>query len=267
MNSIPVKWLAVTAGVGSRDFEEAALRVRDSLEGTGIVDQVIAVTTADLPSVCPKTSNLYKNLMNTDTRGFGFMSWKAEIVNSAFQGMWGQFDGVVWIDAGCEVTINPASRIKFNKFKNFAIKHGVAAFTLDTLEIEYTKRDVFEIFPEIHPKEAGKQIQTTWFFLHGDLGRTIAQQWLDTVLIGTHLLDLNPSANSEFKEFIENRYDQSTFSLVCKQNQVRIMDYRPTTGSGTVFSRLRGVLNPIWTARNRQGKSTKNRFIQILEGF
>jgi hypothetical protein len=265
MKSKPGKWLAVTAGVGNKDFEEAAIRVRDSLATSGIVDKVVAVTTRDLLSVCPKTSSLYKRVMNADTRGYGFMSWKAEIVNAAFQGMWGQFDGVVWIDAGCEVTINPASRIRFNKFKNFAIKHGVAAFTLDTLEIEYTKRDLFEIFPEISPTNAGKQIQTTWFFLHGDLGRKIAQQWLETVMIGTHLLDLNPSANSEFKEFVENRYDQSTFSLVCKKNQIRIMHYRPTAGSGSLLSILRGVFNPIWTSRNRQGKSTKNRFIQLLE--
>jgi hypothetical protein len=259
------KWLAVTAGVGSMDFEEAAIRVREALAQSGIVDEVVAITTTDLNSVCPGTSKLYQALMNVDTRGYGFMCWKAEIVHTAMQGFWGDFEGVIWVDAGCEVSINSISKRKFNKFRNFAIENGVAAFTLDTLEIEYTKRDIFEIFPAIDPKEAGKQIQTTWFFLHGDTGRKIAQEWLGTVLLGTHMLDLNPSSKPEFENFIENRYDQSTFSMVCKNNQIPIMSYRPTAGYGSIFSFIRGFLHPIWTARNRQGKSRKSRLIKFFE--
>jgi hypothetical protein len=259
------KWLAVTAGVGSTDFEEAAIRVRGSLAQSGIVDEVVAVTTTDLNSVCPKTSKLYQPLMNVNTRGYGFMCWKAEIVNAAMQGFWGDYDGVIWVDAGCEVSINSISRRKFNKFRNFAIEHGVAAFTLDTLEIEYTKRDVFEIFPFIDPEEAGKQIQTTWFFLHGETGRKVAQEWLNTVLLGTHMLDQNPSSKPEFEKFIENRNDQSTFSMVCKDNHVPIMPYRPTAGYGSIFSSIRSYIEPIWTSRNRRGESLKNSFHRALE--
>ena len=210
------KWLAVTAGVGSKDFEDASYRVKYALSKAGVVDKVVAVTTQDLPSICPQTTLLYRDLMNTRTRGFGYMCWKAEIVNAAMKGKWGDFDGVVWIDAGCEVSINYLSKKRFTYFKKFAVNHGVACFTLDTLEVEYTKRDLFDLFPNINPDLAGKQIQTTWFLLHGDMGRKIAQQWFDTVMTGTNLLDLNPSSNPEFPGFIENRYDQSAFSLVCK---------------------------------------------------
>jgi len=259
------KWLAITAGVGAQNFEEAAYRVRDSLASSGVVDKVVCVTTKDLLLVCPKTSVLYRDLMNTRTRGYGYMCWKAEVVNSAMQGEWGDYEGIVWIDAGCEVTINHLSKIKFNSFKKQAISHGVACFCLDTLEIEYTKRDLFEKFPEVSPSLAGKQIQTTWFFLHGDTGRQIAKDWFDTVMSGTNLLDLNPSSNPEYEGFVENRYDQSAFSLVCKKYGISVMSYKPTAGYGSFPSFLRGFVNPIWTSRNRTGLSIKRNIHNFLE--
>ena len=258
-------WIAVTAGVGSSEFEEAAFRVKKDLEKSGVVDKVIAVTTKDLPIVCPNTSALYRDLMNPETRGYGFFCWKAEIVNAALSGYWGNFDGVIWIDAGCEVTINALSKQKFRHFEKYAQIHGISCFTLDTLEIEYSKRDLFEYFAEIDPKLAGEQIQATWFFLHGKTGRKISCEWLAAVLAGTNLLDLSPSKLPEFDEFIENRYDQSTFSLVCKRNSVKPMSYIPTSGYGTFLSSVNGFFHPIWTSRNRKGSSVKCKLHELVE--
>jgi len=188
------KWIAVTAGVGSQQFEGAAKRVQSTLQGSRMVDKVVAVLTDDLREICPLTSKIYADLINTQTRGYGFMCWKAEIVNAAFMGRWGNFDGVIWIDAGCEVTLNPLSKLNFRKFQKHSKDHGVASFTLETKEIEYTKRDIFDLFPEINPEAAGDQIQSTWMFLHGDKGRLISKQWLELVCKGTNLLDLGPSS-------------------------------------------------------------------------
>ena len=259
------KWIAVTAGVGSVEFERAAKRVKADLEKSGVVDKVVAVFTDDLLTVCPQTSTVYAELINNDNRGFGYMCWKAEIVNRAFEGFWGDFDGVIWVDAGCEVSINPVSRIRLWNFQKFAKRNGVACFTLDTLEIEYSKRDLFEFFPEIEPTKAGKQIQTTWFLLHGKLGLEISKQWLETVLAGTNLLDLKPSRLLEFPGFIENRYDQSTFSLVCKKNNIRVMNYVPTAGRNSIAAVINGFFHPIWTSRNRFGTTIKKKIHRIFE--
>lgn len=259
------RWIAVTAGVGTLEFEGAALRVKKDLGSAGVVDKVVAVLTKDLPNVCPRTSKIYSDHMNPETRGFGFMSWKAEIVNAAFNGYWGEFEGVIWIDGGCEVNINPISKLRFRFFQNFAQRHGVTCFSLATQEIEYTKRDIFDLFPKIDPLTAGPQIQTTWMMLHGTQGKRLANEWFDTVCKGTHLLDLQPSKNVEFDQFVENRYDQSTFSMVCKNNNVPVMRYRPTAGRGSLVASARSVFHPLWTARNRTSKSIKKRFHQIFE--
>lgn len=259
------RWLAITAGVGAPAFEDAAHRVVNSLLPSGIVDRVVKVVTKDLPDVCPEVSRLYVDLMNVETRGYGYMCWKAEVVHKAMDGYWGDFDGVIWIDAGCEVTINPLSKVKFRKFQEFAREHGVACFTLDTLEVQYTKRDLFEKYPEIEPIQAGKQIQTTWFLLHGKTGKKIAREWFETIMSGTNLLELTPSGNPEYPGFIENRYDQSAFSLVCKSNKIPVMRYKPTNGHTSFILRLRGLSNPIWTARNRFGPTVKRSIHLLLE--
>lgn len=265
MKNSSSRWLAVTAGVGSSHFEDAAFRVRDTLKASGIVDEVVAVTTKDLPSICPKTTKLYREIMNAETRGFGYMCWKAEIVNAAIEGVWGDYQGIIWIDAGCEIALNPISMIRFRAFKKYAMGKGVACFSLDTLEVEYTKRDIFELFPAIDPFNSGHQIQTTWFFLYGEIGKKISREWLSTVLVGANILNLEPSSLPEYASFIENRYDQSTFSMVCKNNQITPMNYVPTTGHGTTRSIINGFFHPIWTSRNRVGKSVKTKLHKLFE--
>jgi len=259
------RWIAVTAGVGSANFEGAALRVKESLDKSKVFDKVVAVLTQDLKELCPITTGIYSDYLRTDVHGYGFMCWKAEIVKAALDGKWGSFDGVIWIDAGCEVSINPASTVRLKYFKRFARKHGVASFTLKTNEIQYTKRDLFALFPSIDPKSAGAQIQTTWILFYGKLGRTIANEWLDLVAKGANLLDFSPSVLPEFPEFIQNRNDQSAFSLVCKKNQVKIMRYIPTAGTGSLTANFRGLFHPFWTTRNRTSKSVKKQFHHYFE--
>ena len=259
------KWIAITAGLGSADFEGAAIRVKESLEKSGTVDKVVAVLTADLKEICPTTAKIYSPYLNQNVHGFGFWCWKAEIVIEALSGRWGDFDGVIWIDAGCEVSINPISLLRFNSYKHCARRNGLACFSLNTAEIEFTKRDLFELFPSIDPKNAGEQIQATWMFFHRKRGHKIAQEWFDLVCSGVNFLDFSPSALPEYPEFIQNRNDQSAFSMVCKANKVKVMKHKPTAGTGSYISVLRGFVNPIWTSRNRKSDSIKSRFHYSFE--
>jgi hypothetical protein len=261
------KWIAITAGLGTSDFERAAVRVGKDLSSAAVVDQVVVITTEEIFETCPITTKIYSDLIKSQSRGFGFMSWKSELVNDAFAGKWGKYDGVIWIDAGCEVSMNSISKIFFHKYQDYAASNGVAAFTLRTPEIQYTKQDLFDEFPELDPLDCGDQIQSTWIFFHGEIGRKAARRWFETVCKGTHLLDLQPSKRPENPAFIENRYDQSSFSLVCKSLGIRPMNYKPTAGHGSFISRIKGFTHPIWTARNRTGRTKKIKVNLLLEKF
>lgn len=247
-------WIAITAGVGSIDFEKAAIRVCEKLNRFPQISKTVRLSTEDIPSLCPEVFSHYQNHLNANTRGYGYMSYKAELVFKASQGEWGDYEGVLWVDAGCEVLVNSLTVKRLDSILEFALQNGVSCFSLETPELSYTKREMFELFPEIDPFQSGSQIQSTWFAISGEVGKQIAEKWLRTILSGIEYLDLNPSSKPEFDGFVEHRYDQSAFSLVCKEFKVDKLDYQPVSGR-TWKSKMRGISHPIWTARNRSGNS------------
>lgn len=258
-------WIALTAGLGSVQFEEAADRVSYKLGKFPQISKVINIKTEDLKNASPMVVEKYSEYLSTEIKGYGYMSYKAELSHNALKGTFGECDGLIWVDAGCEVLVNTFTIRRFNGFLEYAKKNGAACFTLDTPESSYTKRDVFEKFPDINPELAGPQIQTTWFILHGKIGMQIAKEWLRITLDGIHNLDLKHSALGERPEFIEHRNDQSIFSLVCKNMHIRPMPYEPVNGISSCKSSLRGISHPFWVSRNRTGKSLIPNLVQLTE--
>jgi hypothetical protein len=258
-------WHFLTAGLGSSDMRAASVRVCDRASSSGFFGSVVAVTNENLREVCGRVSAAYPHIFNETTRGYGYMTYKPDAIKSAFEGLWGDCDGVVWIDAGCELFLTPLTRIRFNHYLKIAKKRGVACFSMDTPEIAYTKRFLFERFPSIDPNKSGNQIQATWLIAYGAKGRKVVDEWLDIILNSEKYFDLTESPGGEFPEFIEHRYDQSIFSLVCKKNGIKPMLLRPTPGRGSWKTLLRSFFHPIWTARNRAGFSTIPQVFKIFE--
>ena len=46
------------------------------------------------------------------------------------------------------------------------------------------------------------------------------RDWLNVFKLRIDLIDDTPSKEQNFSDFIENRYDQSVFSIMCKKNQI-----------------------------------------------
>ena len=149
-------------------------------------------------------------------------------------------------------------------FQRFARKHGAFTFVLQSLEIEHTKRDLFERFESINPTEAGNQIQSTWFFLTGEKGKSISDLWSKVTLENTIFLSDEKSKLPEFPEFRVNRTDQSVFSLTCKSLGIKISSYIPAAGDGSKLGKIRAATHPIWVSRNRTGNSIIPKFLQKL---
>jgi hypothetical protein len=250
-------WVILTAGFGAQNFEDAAQRVQSEAEKFGVSRRVIAVLERDLASACPSTSTKYKEYFTESHHGFGYFAWKSELVNTAFQGKWGPCDGVIWIDAGCEVNVNFVSSRTLRKLMKLALVNGAAAFTLNTTDEEYSKSKLFSLpeFEQVDPKTP--QFQATWFILGGETGRLIAQKWFDISMLDIAYLDFSNAGASESAIFIEHRFDQSIFSLVLKSFGIdAIKNFTPVDGH-SVKSQIRGFSHPVWTSRNRYGQSIK----------
>jgi hypothetical protein len=248
-------WLLITAGFGGSEMEGAAHRVKAQAQSLGFLHQVTTITTDDLEKACPLVWEKYSKYLNTSHKGFGYFSWKIELVYGALHGYFGDFDGVIWVDAGCEIFNSPWTRVRLKRWMRSAEKTGTFLYTLDTPEQDFTKALAFEEFSDLDPNDRTPQIQATWFMLHGERGRDISQKWLDASLKGIELLDLSPSPKGEVSTFVEHRFDQSLLSLLIKSLKYKVSNYLPCSGNSGIKSEIRGLVHPIWTSRNRHAKS------------
>jgi hypothetical protein len=250
------KWLLLTAGFGSPDMNAAAERVKSQAISLGIFDRVLAFSDADLETACPDVYKNYREYLSPSHKGFGYFSWKVELVSSALSGKFGDFDGVVWVDAGCEIYNAPWTRWRLRRWLKQTEKKGVFAYTLSTPEQDFTKKTLFNLFPNLNKEDRSPQFQATWFILHGEKGRSIANEWFRIALLNISTLDLSASPGGEVPSFVEHRFDQSILSLVLKDSKVSAERYIPAGGNTGILSLIRArTLHPIWTSRNRTGQT------------
>lgn len=269
MSSTPndSKWIAVTAGWRPQNFEEAANRVKRDLVGLFPFQKILSFTVRDLNHCAPTVFEKYKSYLNEGTPGFGYYCWKSEIVNRTLNGEFGECDGVVWIDGGCEVFQSPWTRKRFKSQLLEAERLGYSVYQLETPEFQYTKRDVFSALGYPNPSDHTGQIQANYFFLYGDLGRRISNDWVEATLKSIQLLDNSVSGGGESKDFIAHKADQSIFSLVVKSVDATERMRVPPAGNRGMISQLKALTAPIWVARNRKGKTIKCLPVRLIEVF
>ncbi len=253
--SLPGSWLLITAGLGSSDFEESAIRVGHGAKYFSPISEVIVLNTESTFQLCTEVQKTYPQYFKKDTRGFGFMAWKAEVVHKAIHGHFGNYSGVIWVDGGCEIFPSAFSEFTLTKYLKRAEKMGVYTFTIDTPEYMYTKKFLLQKYMRVEGIRESPQIQTTWFALHGEIGRAVATDWLARTLEDFRNLDLTESPGGEDSDFVENRYDQSIFSLVCKEKKIMSSSTFCVSGRNGLLSLLKASFYPIWASRNRTGRT------------
>jgi len=257
------KWRVITAGLGVNSQEAAARRVIRDSEKFNLFDDFLITLTPDLPTSAPSISHKFSKYLSPDVKGYGYFCWKPELVLRGFDN---SVDGVVWVDAGCEINANKLSRIRLKYFMRIAKRQGYFVYKLNTPENIFTKRSLFKNFPGTTTSDSSGQFQATWLFLHGDLGREIARIWFETSLADISNLDLSNEGDLETEGFVEHRFDQSVLSLTLKELNCSTSNYCPPAGT-TAWSQIRGLTHPIWSSRNRSGTSIKNRVTKVLNYF
>ena len=248
-----------TAGLGPANIKSASLRVIKQLDELPYVSKKVLLTEENLSEFCPTISTKYAKYLNSETRGFGFMSWKAEL---AYRILSRSTSDTLyfWIDAGCEVSLTPISKLKMHIWKKRLIKDGYLYFVLDTPEREYTKANLFSYFPKLTPDDLGPQAQTTFFGLYGEVGLAIATRWFQVVAqdIDTVSEENSISINGDIAS---HRHDQSVFSLVLKEMGLspNLKPLRSDLKSNNLSRYWKYLVEPVLANRNRSGE-TQNPF-------
>lgn len=250
----------VTAALGTENYRQAALRLTQQVSKLNIFDKLVIVDDREVDEICKYFSEWYPGELRKNS--YKFSTWKPSIATAAFNGRWGDCDLVCYLDAGCDVIPNRIGKRKFLELCDKSQKHGVVAFTINTPELQYSKSDLFNYFPNLEKLDNSPQFQAGSWLLSGDIGESFARDW-------ENLMSLSPSMSNdvlsnEHPDFVAPRFDQSLFSLLLKSKGVLPTFPAPPFPRKSILSKLRHMDFPIWWSRNLSGDSFYPRFALLL---
>lgn len=243
------KWLLVTAGF-SPELHGAALRIESQALNMQLFDTLV-IDKKTLNLLCPEYFKRYEHILISGSPGFGYYGWKPAIIDAVLNSKSSKYDGIIWVDAGCEIFPSLWTRFRLKLWMRSAKKQGFWGFNLKTPERLFTKKKLFEYFPSISTFDESPQVQATFLILHGDNGKAIAKKWNSVALTDLSVLDFSRSEQGEDIDFIEHRCDQSIFSLIIKSMGLKPSNLKPKPGQVGLRAIISAASHPIWTSRNR----------------
>ena len=215
----------------------------------GKADKVIEYTPQDIDVLFrEKNKDILRN-----KRGNGYWLWKPYIIKKTLEKM--QYnDYLCYLDSGAYY-INRISYLIKQMEKD---GQDIMSFELPFQEKKYTKRDIFVYMKcdsEIYTN-TNQRMATMILLKKTDKVVSFVDEWLDYGEREGIITDQpNHFGKTNYKEFIENRHDQSIFSLLCKKYGV--IAYRDPSQYGR-FADL------FWNRKLDKAEYIKSAYPQII---
>jgi len=213
-------------------MKKSLQRIKKQAEELNFFDGILINNENDLEQ---DFKERFRDKLIKGSRGYGYWVWKPQIVLQALDQM-NEGDVLLYADAGCHLNKNGIERLKYYFERANLSESGLFVFqeavkteddNLETgyshLEKIYTKGDIFDYFNVRDNKQicdTGMIIATTFLIRKCEKSEDIINKWLDIFKINFNLVDNSPSKSQNFDGFIENRHDQSIFSILCKLNKI-----------------------------------------------
>jgi hypothetical protein len=160
-----------------------------------------------------------------NTRGYGYWIWKYFLISELFKKI-NDDEVILYVDAGC--TINENGTKKLKDYYDKVVENGMLAFQMPHLiEKHYTKMDTYKkiIGRDMSHYETG-QVHASTFFIKKNQKNMEFIENIKSICVqdNYHYVDDSKSIENNNKSFIENRHDQSIFSLMCKKYKSYLID-------------------------------------------
>lgn len=223
---------------GSHHISKGFPRFVEQAESMNIFDGIKCFSEKDLDNDFKK---LWGRYLVKYSRGYGHWCWKTYLLLQVLESM-NDGDILLYLDIGC--FLNPAGRDKLLEYYKMVEESETGILGTqsqvknyngmpETLYYEnnWTKGDVFEYFGV---REDKKFTHTTQFesgiifFKKSPLVMQFVKEWQQAYLDDYSLATDSPSKTKNFPEFIENRHDQSIYSILCKQYKVSYISTNET---------------------------------------
>lgn len=160
------------------------------------------------------------NLCIKNSRGFGYWIWKPFIILEALLNL-NDGDLLFYIDGRTD--FKSKKIVWLDEFEKKSPIPDLLAWQMDYKEFEYTNEKLFNLFEFNNNKDvinSGQYAATFMLIKKSDLTVKFIGEWLNTMNNNyDYCLDIYGGLDGF--EFIENRYDQSVFSLLIKKYKTK----------------------------------------------
>lgn len=198
---------------GSHTLLNCLHLLRREAEATNVFDRVLVYMPENL------THGYVSDVLNrigSTSRGFGYWSWKPEVIYQTLQFMLDD-DVLVYADGGCEIVPSRKAQLLTMIQRTKQSPYGILSFVMKYVEQQWTKADLAAALNATYDMLSSGQHHATVIYLKKcshtvnliDLWRSYAKN--------TTLIDDSPSRLPNHASFAEHRHDQSIFSLLRKK--------------------------------------------------
>lgn len=221
----------VLVSFGSSDLDWPLRRFQRQAVRSQLFSQVSVLTESDLNQSFKRRFGAF---LSKEVKGFGYWIWKPQSVSQVIKELpTGTL--VVYLDLGCHIFPEPSfdwgalydlclnSPCRVVAFQD---EPGDSISFEGSLERVWTKGDLFDFFGvrENAAITGTPQVAAAAFALVvGEDSLAFLDAWLEPIFADMSLVDDSPSKSSDLRGFIEHRYDQSVFSILCKLLQSAIL--------------------------------------------
>jgi hypothetical protein len=207
----------IFATFGNYKYYNALERIKKEAESFNIFNKILIYNDIDLFNY-PKFWKKHSEFIINNPRGYGYWIWKSFLIGETLKIM-NENDILIYCDAGCSLNNNGIKRLyEYIDILNDS-EHSILSFELDLYEKQYTKMDLFEYMDMNNETDVNnKQLIATVFILKKNKNSTkLVNEWYNIMSHNYNLIDDSPSNLINDDSFVENRHDQSVFSLLRKK--------------------------------------------------
>ncbi len=219
----------------STDLKKSINRISKQANESKFYDKIKIFSSNNLPSNLSDKVNFL--LSKGKKRGYGYWIWKPYLVKKVFDEM--EYGEVInYVDIGCHIIKN--NSLRFKDYLNFVnekdkwilpfqyhsdLKCDFKSISLpNRKESVYTKGDLLKHF-KVYDNDEVTQSPQFWagcfFMKKHEKSINFINEWIEVFENRFDLIDDTPSKIQNYSEFLENRHDQSVYSLLCKKYKLK----------------------------------------------
>ena len=246
----------ITFADGSRDIKDSGARIVEQVLKSNLFKSATCYDAAFLKAKPIEG----KNLIDENLKGFGFWIWKPLLIQYILGNVIEDHEVLVYCDAGSEVVNNFFSKRNFFQLISHLEKQDVIAFDTTVLEYQYTKKVCLELLKLRDNQNTNQVAATTIVLRNTAVSRNFVDYWVAFATQNNGLY-INDSLGLELEEFKEHRYDQSIFSVLYKNENMKSFDlicprYELSEPRVKFIEKVLHNNLFFWQIRNRTGTSS-----------